>query len=127
MIGAHSLQPGLGGVWGKGTAFCFLFEHVYNSLGNDRMVQVLRGVTSVCACPTPLSKHFEEPTLALVSPSGPCAHMSKSRMHLDMSMPAYLRARPAADLALDTLQLQAGCLPFDLAASTSPGEVMQFV
>ena len=65
-------------------------------------MKVLRGVTSIRACPALLSKHFEEPTLALVSRSRPCAQMSKSRMHLDMSVPAYLRARPAADLALDT-------------------------
>lgn len=102
MLGAYSLRAGLGGVRGTGTAFCFLFEHVYNSPGNDRTVKVPRGITSICACPAPLSKDFEEPTLALVSPSCPCACMSKSRRHLDMSVPAYLRARPAADLALDT-------------------------
>lgn len=101
MLGAYSLQPGLGGVGGIGTAFCFIFERVCNSLGNDRTVKVLREVASISACPAPLSKHFEEPTLALVSPSCSCAHMSKSRMHLEMSVHAYLRARPAADLALD--------------------------
>lgn len=101
VLGAYSLQPGLGGVGGIGTAFCFIFERVCNSLGNDRTVKVLREVTSISACPAPLSKHFEEPTLALVSPSCSCAHMSKSRMHLEMSVHAYLRARPAADLALD--------------------------
>lgn len=64
--------------------------------------------------------------LALGSLSCPCAHMSKSRMHLGWSVPAYLRARPAADLALDTQQPQAGCSPSDSAAPAPSGEVVQF-